>query len=405
MELAAQRYVDVKVAAARSDEARGKALQDAAALLPQITGAVSQARVFKVNLAAEGLGNFPGVNPLLGPYNVFDARARLALTLIDVGAVQKARSSSRGARLADVQKILAREQASAAAALTYLEALRAQEAVDAAKSGADLAGQLLDETRDRRKAGAAAGIDVARARTRAAEEDLRLLQARSDAQDAFTRFKRLLGIPLNRSLTLSDPFRFSEQKTLDAAQAAATAAAGRPEIRIAKEREEEESLALSSEKWARAPSLSVAGDYGWSGNDPGSAHGTGSVGAQVSLPLFTSGRIAGHAEEARGRWEEASARLEDVRVQVEEDVRLALDKLETSSARVKAAQEAVGLAESELTMAQDQLAAGAGENIEAVSAESALARVRDARIAALADYQAARINLAMALGDVSAFRF
>ncbi len=404
MALSARQHVDVKIAAARSDEARGKALQDASALLPQIMGTASQSRVFKVNLAAEGLGDFPGIDPLLGPFNVFDARARLAQTLIDVEALQKARSSAHGARSARLQENLAREQASAAAALSYLEALRAQEAVAAARSGADLARQLLGESQDRRKAGAAAGIDVARARTRAAEEDLRLLQARSDAQDALTRLKRLLGMPLGQPLALSDPFRFSEETAPGTDEALRAAAKGRLEVRIAEEKEKEEALSLSSDKWAHAPSLSAAGDYGWSGNDPGNAHGTGSVGLQLSLPLFTSGRLAGRAEEARGRWEEARARLEDVRSQVEEDVRLALDKLATSAARVKASQEAVRLAESELTMAQDQLAAGAGENIEAVGAEASLARVRDASIAALADYQAARINLAMALGDVSAFK-
>src|SRR5437763_141504 len=54
IERAIQTRLTVQLARAASQEARGRAIQAAAFLLPQVTGAVSQARVFKSNLAAQG---------------------------------------------------------------------------------------------------------------------------------------------------------------------------------------------------------------------------------------------------------------------------------------------------------------------------------------------------------------
>src|SRR5205807_1571096 len=51
---AVQTNLSTQLSKAGSQEARGRAIQAAASLLPQVTGSVSQARVFKTNLAAQG---------------------------------------------------------------------------------------------------------------------------------------------------------------------------------------------------------------------------------------------------------------------------------------------------------------------------------------------------------------
>ena len=69
---------------ALTEEARGRVLQAASSLLPQITGTVQQQRVFKVNLESEGFpANNPFFSPELGPFNAFDARLQLVQTLLN----------------------------------------------------------------------------------------------------------------------------------------------------------------------------------------------------------------------------------------------------------------------------------------------------------------------------------
>ena len=94
-----------------------------------------------------------------------------------------------------------------------------------------------------------------------------------------------------------------------------------------------------------------------------------------------------------------------VRGQVEEDVRLAFSALRTTAEQVTAAQQSVVLAQRELEMARDRFRAGVGDNVEVVAAQSALSNARSAEVSALAQYNAARLNLAAALGRAEAFRW
>jgi outer membrane protein len=86
-------------------------------------------------------------------------------------------------------------------------------------------------------------------------------------------------------------------------------------------------------------------------------------------------------------------------------VRLSLSGLRTASAQVRAADESVRLAERELEMARDRFRAGVADNLEVITAQASLANARDAQVAALAVYNAARLNLAASLGRAEQFRW
>ena len=84
---------------------------------------------------------------------------------------------------------------------------------------------------------------------------------------------------------------------------------------------------------------------------------------------------------------------------------LALTTLRTAAVQVRAANETVSLAQRELEMARDRFSAGVGDNLEVVSAQTSLANARDAQVTALAQHNAARLNLAAALGRAETFRW
>ncbi|HXG65955.1 MAG TPA: TolC family protein [Blastocatellia bacterium] len=113
------------------------------------------------------------------------------------------------------------------------------------------------------------------------------------------------------------------------------------------------------------------------------------------------GLIAASASRQR----QAELQLDDMRAQVEQDVRLALLTLATAAEQVQAAEQSFALAERELRMARDRFAAGVADNIEVVNAQTSLADARDAQTAALTAYNSARINLAFALGEIESFRW
>ncbi len=394
--------LDAVVAGEQASQARSRALQSVAGLLPQLTASLAETRTFRISLAAEGL-SFPGFPSMLGPYDTFDARAHLSQKLFDWGAWRRAQSGAAAARAAGDAEKAVREQVASAAALAYLEAVRAQRAVAAATADKQVADSLLSLARDRKDQGAATGVDVVRAQARGADADAALLRARISETEAQLLLKRVAGWPLGRELQLTDDFT-AASSTAPALEPSLTAAfSGRAEIAAAEDRARAEALGAKAAFGDRAPSILLTGDYARSGTVPSDARSVGDIGGAVSLPLFSGGLLKGRQEEAESRSREALAYLADVRQQVELDVRTALERLSESAEEERASALSLSLAERELAMAQDRYAAGLGASVDVIEAQAELARARSAQVSALARYHSSRVNYAAAIGRASDF--
>jgi len=129
------------------------------------------------------------------------------------------------------------------------------------------------------------------------------------------------------------------------------------------------------------------------------------VAIQVNVPVFNGGLTQGRIEVAASLERQAQLELGNVRGQVEEDVRLALSTLRTTAEQVRAAEQSVTLSLREMEMARDRFRAGVGDGVEVVTAQTALSDARSAAVTALAQHNAARLNLAAALGRAQSFRW
>src|SRR5262252_3443627 len=97
MSRALEHNLGVRNAADRVDYAAGTHQKERGDLLPNINGRVSEVRQ-EINLQAFGFGSFgdafASVPPVVGPFNVFDARVYLSQALIDPVASNKVHSES-----------------------------------------------------------------------------------------------------------------------------------------------------------------------------------------------------------------------------------------------------------------------------------------------------------------------
>src|SRR5579872_1278179 len=245
---AVQTNLNTRLSQADSQEARGRVIQAAASLLPQVTGSVYQARVFKSNLAAQGFEASSFLpNPVIGPYNTFDARFTLVQKILDMNSIWNTKAASAQVHVAQFTEDLAAEQVASAAALAYIEDLRAIQGVQDAQTNLDLAQRLSALAHHQHDSGLATGVDTARAETHAAQDRQRLIQARLAATQADIRLKRVVGIPLATDpVTLDDPsFRHPPQPLAEESSkvrqtpggdgAIAQALSDRPEIHITRE--------------------------------------------------------------------------------------------------------------------------------------------------------------------------
>jgi len=406
--LAIENNLATLLAKDREREARGFEKQSRAGLLPNVSGAAYQANITE-NLAALGFtgARFPGfTSPFIGPFNNFDARLRLQQNIFSLTAIRRYQAGRAEVRVASFEEELAREQVATAAAISYLEAMRADRSVTAAQANVTLAEALLKLAQDQRNAGIATGVDVTRAETRLAQEEVRLSRAQTDSETARFQLQRLVGLPLGSSFALTDPLQFSAENLPAVETAVTTAENDRAEVHVA---EAEVTASKYETRAARAeqlPSLEFLGDYGISGITPvTSALPTRRYAVQLNVPIFNGGLTRGRIQVASSREEEAALQLASTRGQVEEDVRLAYALLRTSAETVRAADQAVTLAGRELEMARDRFRAGLGDNIELTTAQTTLANARLDQVSALAAYNAARLNLAAALGRAQTFRW
>ena len=401
--------LQTNLAQERTTESRAQRGIGLSALLPNVSGAAYQMNLTE-NLAAQGLSastlHFPGLPAFLGPFDRFDARFQVVQSLFNLASIRRYQATRYGVELAEQQRRLAEQQVTTATTLAYIELLETGQSVAAAEANVQLARQLLDLATNQRNAGIATGLDVARAETRLAGQQVQLAQVRTNLDTARLNLLRIIRSPVSVQLSPADAMRFEPQPPLEAGEAIGQALAGRLELSVASEQlriaEAERGVAIGG--WA--PSVSAFGDYGSSGLKPNEVNlPTRSVGIRIDVPIFDGGRTRSEVQVATSRVRQAEMQLSDLRAAVEKDVRQALDNLATREDQMRAAQKNLDLAQRELSLAQDRFQNGVADNIEVTTAQTALEDARQIAVSSLAQFNVARLNLFSALRRARDFTF
>jgi outer membrane protein len=405
-ELAIKNNLQTVLGRERILQARGERGVTLSSLLPNLSASASQVSQTS-NLAALGLSHdiFPGVPTFIGPYSVFDARIRLTQTIFNLASLRRYQAGRFSVTLAAEQQRFATQQVVTASALAYLAVLEAEQAVSSANANVQLAQSLLDLATSQRHNGVATGLDVARAETRLAAQQVQLAQTQTALGTARLDLARIVGAPLAGTIVLAEPMRFAPEAYGDRAALIQTALSERSDLKVAGRKVAIAKVQRQAALAGWAPSVSVGGDYGSSAIKPNDTNfPTRSVGIRVEIPVFDGGRTRSEVQVAASLERQAEAQLNDLKAAIEKDVRQALDTLATREVQVKAAQKALSLATRELELSQDRFKNGVADNIEVVNAQTALENARQVLVTSLAQFNIARLNLASATGRAQDFR-
>ena len=128
------------------------------------------------------------------------------------------------------------------------------------------------------------------------------------------------------------------------------------------------------------------------------SHGAFTFQAGVSVPIFTGGRIKGEITEAEADLRKRRAEAENLRGQIDYDVRTAFLNLQAAKEQVAVARQNVDLANENLGRSKERFAAGVTDSVEVVQAEQSLASANDQYITSLTSHNVAKLQLARALG-------
>ena len=382
--------------------AQGESWQERSRLLPNLSARVAE-NAAQVNLAAQGFekiaSKFQGFPLIIGPFGYFDMRAYLSQSLIDMNALHSQRAAERGVAAEQFSYQNLRETVALVVGAIYLDALTAAARVETAQVQVQTAQALQDQATDLRKSGVSAGIDVLRAQVELQTRQQELIAARNALAKQNLVLARAIGLPQDQSFRLADDVPYEAEAVPGVNEALTLALATRADFLSAQARlntAEEHRRAATAE---HLPSLAANADYGLIGPTPGQTHGTFSASAALRIPIFAGNKAHGDALVAQAELDRSRQRLEDLRAQIEQDVRAASLDLQAASELVAVARSNVDLAQQTLVQSRDRFGAGITGNIEIVQAQEAVARANESYISSLHDYNLARMHLARATGS------
>jgi outer membrane protein TolC len=290
---------------------------------------------------------------------------------------------------------------SAAVAKAYFQALRAKAQRQAAEANLQLARELEELSQNLKNAGTGLAVEVTRAAVQRSQAEQALLVRQNELRAARLQLLHTIGLSMAHEIELSDTLEKPAGTAASLEEVLQRAAQARPDWKSQEARLKNARLLTSASKWERAPSVAAFGDYGASGSSPANSLPTRAVGVQVRLPVFDGGRRDARRAETNARLRKEEHRARDLRQQIELEVRLALDALESAREQVAVAGEALTQAERELEQARRRYQAGVANSLELTRAQSTVEQARSNNIDSLFRYNAARIDLAQASGDVT----
>jgi len=387
-------------------QAHGQSRVARSALLPNVNGDLSET-VEQISLVTSGLHfkipPFLGfsIPTVVGPFNYFDLRATLTQTVADMTAWNNYRSAKENLRANELSGKDARDLVVLAVGGAYLQVIAAAARVNSARAQLETANALYQQTSQQRNVGLVAQIDVNRSRIQMLTQQQRLASLQNDLGKQKINLARMTGLPPNDRYDVVDDVPFVAAPAITIEDALKQAFSQRSDLKAAEAQVRAAERSRSAARAERLPSLSLSADYGAIGTNPSEAHGTFSVVGSLKFPIWQSGRIEGDIEQAAAALSQRQAELEDLRGQVEADVRKVYLDLEAARSQVEVATENLQVTKENLSLTRQRYEAGVTDNVEVVQSQELVAGADLDYINSVFAHNVAKLSLARAVGQAA----
>lgn len=384
-----------------SEAARGERLRSLSALLPQVTGAVSE-NIQQVDLPSRGINfHLPGFSTpaVVGPFHYTDARAFASFNVFDYSLRKSYRATQEGERAAQLSVKDARDLVVQSVANAYLLVIAGSSRVAAIRAQVDTDKAIYDRTANQKRAGTAAAIDVLRAQVQMEQEQQQLIAQKNQVAKDKLALGRVIGLPPGQQFEIANKEPYSPLAAMTPDEALSAAYEQRADFQSAKALVRAAEDSVTAARAERYPNVGVAADYGDVGTALNNSHGTVTFQAFAKFNIFDGGRIRGDIVQARAALKQRQDELADLRGQIDYQVRAALLDLQSAADQVSVARSNLNLANQTLSQAQDRFASGVTDTVEVVQAQGSVAVANDNLITALYAHNLSKIELARALGS------
>ncbi len=380
--------------------ARGQRWEQLSALLPHVTAA-PYVDVSQINLSELGFTfKFPGFNlpASIGPFSYFDARVGVNQSLFDWKSINNERAARQNLKSAEYTYKDARDLVVLAVGYTYLQGIADEARIQTTQAQVETAQALYDQAADQVSAGTSPAIDALRAKVELQTRQQQLIQSRNNFKIQKLTIARVIGLAPGQEFELTDKSPYQPFEAMAVDDALTHAYASRSDYQAAVADTHAAEYAKKAAAAGYLPSLSFNADYGTAGEHPSNATQVYDVKGTLTIPIFQGGSVHGDVLQADARLQQSRERQENLRAQIDADVRTALFNLQSSADQVAVALSNINLAEETLAQSRDRFTAGVTDTVEVVQSQEAVASAHEQYISSLYNYNFAKISLARALG-------
>jgi outer membrane protein TolC len=442
----------VQIARAGLTRSRGQLVQAQSARLPQVNGTLSYSRALASQFQSIGGGAEPdttgppppqgcgqyvpnpalpletrvdslehalnctvngGANPFagfgdlgFGSENTWQFGFSLSQPLFSPRIGAQNSIAQAGRTRAEIELNTQRAQLAMDVTQAYYDAALADRLVTIAEATLAQSDTTLSQTRLARQVGTQPEFDVLRAQVQRDNQVPLVLQRRADRDLAYTRLRLLLDMPADEPLALTTSL--DETQAVPVARFAAdagllgdTSVALRAPVLQAQTLVTVQEGSLRIARSQRLPTVNLVSQYGRVAYPGGLLPGWNdfrsnwTVGAQLSMPIFTGGRIRGEEMVAEADLLEARARLRQTEDAARLDMRTALERLEQARAQYQASTGTVEQAARAYGIAQVRYREGISAQLELSDSRILLQQAQANRAVAARDLQIAQARVAL----------
>jgi outer membrane protein TolC len=364
------------------------------------------------NLAAQGFGpglisKFVGILPpgtdlsglsFITRAEVTEGQIHYDQTLFSGPVIAGYKAAGAGMRAAYYAKMRARGEVVQQVATAYLRAIAAASEVEDAKAQEQMDLVAYNNAHEAHVAGTAANLDELRARVQYQTEQ----QARISAENAFEKdlilLKREIGLEPGQKIELTDRAPYSELAAQTPEELRATAYKSRQDYQNLINQVVELKAVHQAYRSQRLPTLTFHGNYGVTDVTSIGAHDTFSAVGELKFPIFREAGLRGDIDASKAQWNAAENQLDDLRQQIDRQIRTALLDLEANRKLVDVAKSNVELATSELSDETERVNAGVDDTLPLVTAQASLSAAQNNYVESLYQFNVSKLVLARSVG-------
>ncbi|HEY0019895.1 MAG TPA: TolC family protein [Longimicrobium sp.] len=354
-----------------------------------------------------GASPFSGFGDLgFGSENTWQIGLSLSQAVFNPRIGAQNRIAEAGRTRAEIELNSQRAQLAMDVTQAYYDAALADRLVRIAEATFAQADTTLAQVRLAQQVGNQPEFDVLRAQVQRDNQLPLVIQRRADRDLAYTRLRLLLDMPGDAPLALTTTLE--DTRAVPVARFAAdegllgdTSVVNRAPVQQAATLVTVQESSLRIARAQRLPTVNLTSQYGrvaYPGGllpEPDQFRTNWTVGAQLSVPIFTGGRIRGDELVAEADLLEAQARLRQAQDAASLDTRTAVERLQQARAQLQASTGVVEQAARAYSIAQVRYREGLSTQVELADSRILLQQAQANRAVAARDVQIAQARVAL----------